>query len=198
MPTKPDVGIRNVATQRWATSWVQIRPTTAHAVLRCFAASTCWNGGKGQLEDTHCRRLAAVASAKVTGKIQTNTQRFGETSNQWIRCPNCQETGYHSDSRPSTPARPAQRAAPPRVGPTVADVLRNTEWQPRPQPSTPEEPEQQEPEQQSPPPSQAEQPSGRRSPHPDEQQEPVSSPLSRVRKNNQGRRPRIPTNNKRQ
>ena len=87
------------------------------------------------------------------GKIQTNTQRFGETSNQWIRCPNCQGTGYDSDPRPSVPARPAQRAAPPRVGPTVAEVLRNTELQPRPQPSTPEEPEQREPEQQPAPPT---------------------------------------------
>ena len=106
------------------------------------------------------------------GKIQTNTQRFGETSNQWIRCPNCQGTGYHSDPRPSAPARPAQRAAPPRVGPTVAEVLRNTELQPRPQPSTPEEPEQREPEQQPTPPSQAEQPPGETPPHPDEQQAP--------------------------
>ena len=67
MPTKPDVGIRNVATQRWATSSEQIPQTTAHAVLRCFAASTCWNGG-GATGGYTLSTARSVASAKATGR----------------------------------------------------------------------------------------------------------------------------------
>ena len=128
------------------------------------------------------------------GKVQTRVENLGDPIHQWLRCPHCQGSGYDSDPRPSAPARPAQRAAPPRVGPTVAEVLRNTELQPRPQPPTPEEPEQQ-----PSPPSQAEQPPGETPPHPDEQQAPVEQPAAEPSGTaRQRRRPRILTNSRRQ
>ena len=198
MPTKPDVGIRNVVTQRWATSWVQIRPTTAHAVLRCFAASTCWSGGEGTGGYT-LSTARSVVSAKVMGRSKPIRSDSVRPATSGYVAPTVRKRGI---TRTQGPRRPhGLPNALPRLGlapqwQTYSAIpngsldhnhqllrSKNSKSQssnPRPQ-------------------AKRNSPQRRRPRILTNSRSQYSSPLSRVkRKNNQGRRPRIPTNSKRQ
>ena len=137
------------------------------------------------VDGSRCRQCGG------TGEVQTRAESVGSASVRWLRCPHCQGSGYDPDPPRQAPASPPQRPAPPRVGPTVAETLRDLERRPEapreprpaPQPAPPtpsEQPpvesppqrvEQQEPEEQPTPPSQAVQPPRESPPHPDEQRE---------------------------
>ena len=122
------------------------------------------------VDGSRCRQCGG------TGEVQTRAESVGSASVRWLRCPHCQGSGYDPDPPRQAPASPPQRRAPPRVGPTVDEALRDAERQLREQPPIQEERERREPARQAPPPNQGEQPPGATPPHPDEQREPEQQP----------------------
>ena len=135
------------------------------------------------VDGSRCRQCGG------TGEVQTRAESVGSASVRWLPCPHCQGSGYDSDPKPSAPASPPQRPAPPRVDPTVAETLGDLERryeaprEPRPAPqpapptpskqppveSPPQRVEQQEPVQRPPPPRQAQQPPRETRPQPSQQ-----------------------------
>ena len=91
------------------------------------------------VDGSRCRQCGG------TGEVQTRAESVGSASVRWLPCPHCQGSGYDSDPKPSAPASPPQRRAPPRVGPTVAETLGDLERRyeapreprPAPQPAPP-------------------------------------------------------------
>ena len=93
------------------------------------------------VDGSRCRQCGG------TGEVQTRAESVGSASVRWLPCPHCQGTGYDPDPpRRTPPRRDASRpGTPPRVGPTLDEVVRDAERRLRERPPAVQRPERREP-----------------------------------------------------